>query len=134
MKRKDIKEALGRKSRQIGIETDTKIMRELFNQPLTFGELHKRIGVSKPVLSEHLKKLQKQKLVKKMLVNDKLVWDVRSRGYTITEFRKRFLDDLKQLHQRYNFAIGWENYNLLEKLISNMEKMLKQKGETKNEG
>jgi hypothetical protein len=31
-------------------------------------------------------------------------------------------------------AIGWENYDLLEKLISNMEKMLKQKGETKNEG
>lgn len=56
LKRKDerIREAQGEKSRQMATLNEIRIF-EVLMRPLTFSELQKEIGLSKPVLSKHLR-------------------------------------------------------------------------------
>ena len=56
---KQIREAQGEKSRQIGSINEIDILQALVNKPLTFSELLKNTKFSKPVLAKHLRNLMK---------------------------------------------------------------------------
>jgi DNA-binding HxlR family transcriptional regulator len=76
MKRKDlkIKEAQGRKSREIGTANLNKLLMHLRYNPSTFTELEKLKLFSKPVLLKHLRTLKKQGLIQKQLKDDKVIY------------------------------------------------------------
>jgi DNA-binding transcriptional regulator GbsR (MarR family) len=57
LKAKDerIREAQGQKSRQTARLNELRVLQALIDKPLTFSELLKETGFSKPVLTKHLK-------------------------------------------------------------------------------
>lgn len=50
-----IREAQGQKSRQTARLNEIRVLRALIKKPLTFSELFRETGFSKPVLTKHLK-------------------------------------------------------------------------------
>jgi len=62
LKKKDerIREAQGQKSRQTARLNEIRVFLALVEKPLTFSELLKETGFSKPVLAKHLKTLMKE--------------------------------------------------------------------------
>jgi DNA-binding transcriptional regulator GbsR (MarR family) len=67
LKRKDerIREAQGQKSRQTARLNEIRVLLALVEKPLTFTELLKETGFSKPVLTKHLKTWMKENAIYK---------------------------------------------------------------------
>jgi DNA-binding transcriptional regulator GbsR (MarR family) len=67
LKKKDerIREAQGLKSRQTARLNEIRVYHALIEKPLTFSELLKETGFSKPVLAKHLKTLAKENAIHK---------------------------------------------------------------------
>ncbi len=59
------------------------ILRLLYERSLTFTELRKKIGLSKPVLSKHLKSLRQDRKIEKDLENEKVVYRLSKGAYTL---------------------------------------------------
>lgn len=66
-KKKDerIREAQGQKSRQTARLNEIRVLQALIDKPLTFSELLKETGFSKPVLAKHLKTWIKENAIYK---------------------------------------------------------------------
>ena len=67
LKKKDerIREAQGQKSRQTARLNEIRVLLALIKKPLTFSELLKETGFSKPVLTKHLKTWMKEDAIYK---------------------------------------------------------------------
>jgi len=67
LKKKDerIREAQGQKSRQTARLNEIRVLLALIKKPLTFSELLKETGFSKPVLTKHLKTWAKENAIYK---------------------------------------------------------------------
>ena len=67
LKKKDerIREAQGQKSRQTARLNGIRVLLTLIKKPLTFSELLKETGFSKPVLTKHLKTWMKEEAIYK---------------------------------------------------------------------
>jgi DNA-binding transcriptional regulator GbsR (MarR family) len=66
-KKKDerIREAQGQKSRQTARLNEIRVLLAIIDKPLTFSELLKETGFSKPVLAKHLKTWRKENAIYK---------------------------------------------------------------------
>lgn len=67
----------------------SKILDALLIQPLSFTELYDQTGLSKPILSKHLKSLKKEGTVSRTIINDRIVYKL-----TKGAFRLRLLHTL----------------------------------------
>jgi len=56
---KEITKALGRKSRQLRNENMTRVLLTIAKEPLSFSELLKKTKLSRPVLTNHLRRLER---------------------------------------------------------------------------
>jgi DNA-binding HxlR family transcriptional regulator len=136
-KDKKIREAQGEKSKTIANQNLLVVFLTLLKNPLTFSELLKKTGLSKPVLTKHLKTLQKKGSIDKDTVKQsettnpeeigKVVYRVRSDmvipdivkalEYTLKMPNPKWDDPLKaELYQHYEGIASvlvrqWEKFN-----------------------
>jgi DNA-binding transcriptional ArsR family regulator len=69
------------------------ILTLLYEQPLTFTELRKKSGLSKPVLSKHLTSLKEKRRVEKILQNEKVVYQLSKGAYNLPTIQNLYFEN-----------------------------------------
>jgi DNA-binding transcriptional ArsR family regulator len=136
-----IREAQGEKSKVIAKQNRLLVFLTLIDKPLTFGELLKQTGLSRPVLSKHLKAWQKRGSIEKDTVKQdettnpaeigKIVYRVRSEMIipdvvraienALTKPNSKWDEDLKsELYRHYEGIASvlvrqWKKFHLRDR-------------------
>jgi len=81
--RKQIREALGRKSRQLGDMNMTRVFLTIAKEPLSFSELLEKTELSRPVLAKHLRHLEKNLAIYRDTIKPNQTLDAKKVGKII---------------------------------------------------
>ena len=71
-----------------------RILSALFKSPLTFTELKRVLGFSKPTLSKHLKSLKEQEQVTREIIDDKVVYKLTKGAFNLPLLHSLFFFQL----------------------------------------
>lgn len=119
-----MKERMGEKSVQIGKRNKAKIIAELIKNPMTFTELKETLDFSAKTLMFHLRDLENEGLIRRILEGKSILYDV-IKPKSVIEFRKQFLSELLNL-KAYDVALNEKTktlyYQFLKTLKESIEK------------
>jgi len=108
----EIKEAQGRKSREIGRTNLIKLLTHLHYNPSTFTQLEKFNLFSKPVLMKHLKNLREEGLIQRKLENDKIIYYTTPRA--LEESVSYIVNLIREISpEDFEYALNFMTNNLL---------------------
>ena len=68
------------------------VLHALANGPMPFTQLKEKLGLSKPVLSNHLKHLKERKYVVRGIENDKVVYKLTEQAFEIPSLRSLYFE------------------------------------------
>jgi DNA-binding HxlR family transcriptional regulator len=108
-------------------DNQKKILSTLFKSPSSFSHLVDKTGLSKPVLSNHLKFLKKEEFITKDFLNGKAVYKLTKKGYKLPFIHSLVCADkiidknLKIINSFHhlNFNIGLLLVSFLKKYLKN---------------
>jgi len=114
----------GERSVQIGKRNRNRILNELLeSHALTFTELKKKVPFTAKTLTDHLKNLQEEKLVKRE-IHGKYIKYVLARPQTVLQMRKDFQKELVDLILRYDSCLNLRTHNLLAKPLKALQESI----------
>jgi DNA-binding transcriptional ArsR family regulator len=102
-----------------------RIINELIKSPLTFTALKKKVGLSSKTLTQHLKNLQDESLVKREIQGKYIVYKVNV-PQTRLSMRKFFLSELDGLIWVYWDSLDKDTSILLNKVREALDKSIKE--------
>jgi DNA-binding HxlR family transcriptional regulator len=110
------KAELGKKNRAI-------IIAELLKNPMTFTQLKQRLGFSPKTLTQHLRTLESENLVKREIHGRFVVYCV-NEPKTIIELRKQFFSELLNL-EIYDSALNDKTKTLYHETLKALQESIK---------
>lgn len=112
---------LGKRNRAI-------IIAELSKNPMTFTQIKQKLGFSPKTLTQHLKTLESEGLVKREIRGRFVVYTV-NKPKTVLELRKQFFYQLLDLKSIYDSVLNEKTRQLLEETLKALKESIKKPSE-----
>lgn len=116
--------ASGEKSVKIGRRNRAKILMELFRESATFSKLLKTVGLSNRTLSEHLKSLLDEGLVKREVRGRYVVYTA-VKPRTKKEMREQFWNEALGLYAIYQSCLTPETRELFGRAFEGLKESIR---------
>ena len=93
------------------------ILSTLYNSPMTFTELTKKLGLSKPVVSEHLNDLKEQGQIVRDVIRDKIVYVLTSKALKLPFMHTLLFEDGAYNRIARELTRDRDAYDMKERLL-----------------